>query len=409
MPASLVAPHRLAAAAVRWHRTGRWTPQALAAALGRLEIVVKSSDNPHFMYVAEGRSDLLADGKRVERRTLRASEFFGARLAEPAPPYLYYTEPVRTLGDGSLLEHAPGWDALVPSDATDEPAWLQLWAGSAGARTQAHYDVADNTFVQMHGEKEFLLWPPSAAAAMHVYPDSHPRARKAQADVEAPDLSRHPNAAALPPPQRVHLCPGDALFVPAFWFHHVRALSPSISLNVFSESPIKRAAAAALAAPPPLHDAWPAPLNRRALEHLLRATFTKIGDGLGEAPPAPAAFVAEMLAARFAPLAAEEDAPADAPQPQGRRRRAPPVPSWDDLEPALDAHAEECASAFARLRDAARRRAAATDVVDAAAADEYAAGVAQLTAAHLVELLALRAFGPARLPAELAALADGTC
>ena len=111
-----------------------------------------------------------------------------------------------------------------------------------------------------------------------------------------------------------------------------------------------------------------------------------------------------MLAARFAPLAAEEDAPADAPQPQGRRRRAPPVPSWDDLEPALEAHAEECASAFARLRDAARRR--ATGDEDAAA---YAAGVAQLTAAHLVELLALRAFGPARLPAELAALADGTC
>ena len=67
MPASLLRPHRLAAAAVHWHRTGRWTPQALAAALGRLEIVVKSSDNPHFMYVAEGRSDLLADGKRAER------------------------------------------------------------------------------------------------------------------------------------------------------------------------------------------------------------------------------------------------------------------------------------------------------------------------------------------------------
>ena len=89
------------------------------------------------MYVAEGRSDLLADSKRVERRTLRASEFFGARLAEPAPPYLYYTEPVRTIGDGSLLEHAPGWDALVPSDATDEPSWLQR---DQEAALNAHLD-----------------------------------------------------------------------------------------------------------------------------------------------------------------------------------------------------------------------------------------------------------------------------
>ena len=112
-----------------------------------------------------------------------------------------------------------------------------------------------------------------------------------------------------------------------------------------------------------------------------------------------------MLAARFAPLAAEEGAPTDARPPQGRRR-APPVPSWDDLEPALEARAAECASAFAHLRDAARRRAAATDD-DVAAADEYAAGVAQLTAAHLVELLALRAFGPARLQEELAVIADG--
>ena len=115
--------------------------------------------------------------------------------------FRYFTAPVAEL-DPALLEHAPGWERLTSAHSPDGAMrpWLQLWAGSAGACTQAHYDVADNVFVQLHGQKRFELYPPSAADALHVFPDAHPRARKAQLVVEAPDYARFPNAASLPAP-----------------------------------------------------------------------------------------------------------------------------------------------------------------------------------------------------------------
>lgn len=97
---------------------------------------------------------------------------------------------------------------------------------------------------QVHGRKRFRLWGPDAHAALQVFPDAHPRARKAQVLI---DSTMGLPAAELD----VILEPGEALFIPAFWFHHVEALSPSVSVNVFSENAMKLAAQDILMRPPP--------------------------------------------------------------------------------------------------------------------------------------------------------------
>lgn len=223
----------------------------LKAVLPAQQLSVKRSRDPYFMYTAAGREgELLPDGASpTEVESMLCAEFMDA-LSRSTPPYLYFTSPVDELDrSGSLGSRAPGWMKLAShSTASSDHAslacrpWLQLWAGSSGACTQAHYDVADNVFVQVHGVKEFLLYPPSASAALHLFPDAHPRARKAQVCLEHPDLAAYPLAATLQPPLRATLQPGDALFVPAFTIHHVTAHTPSISLNVFSESATKLAA-----------------------------------------------------------------------------------------------------------------------------------------------------------------------
>lgn len=137
--------------------------------------------------------------------------------AEGAQHYL--TMPASRMG-GDLLDILPQWQALAVDERAGRPGlqpYVSVWMGGAGVATQAHYDVANNLFVQLEGTKRFRCWGPGAHCALHVYPDAHPRARKAQLDVDAINLARFPIADELGPPLEFVLEPGDALYIPPFW------------------------------------------------------------------------------------------------------------------------------------------------------------------------------------------------
>ena len=56
----------------------------------------------------------------------------------------------------------------------------------------------------------------------------HARSMYADIDPEDPDLMKHPNYRHVIE-RRVTLHPGDAIFLPVGWWHHVRSLDISIS------------------------------------------------------------------------------------------------------------------------------------------------------------------------------------
>ena len=55
------------------------------------------------------------------------------------------------------------------SETHDGPI-AHLWYGSAGSRTRPHFDFYENFFMQVLGEKRWLLAPPAAFAEMCVMP-----------------------------------------------------------------------------------------------------------------------------------------------------------------------------------------------------------------------------------------------
>jgi hypothetical protein len=136
-----------------------WSPTALSKALPETLIVKASVDSAHFMYTAEGHTgNLLADTIAPSSKLPVLATNFCASLAPGANlcggGYQYFTAPVETLEsrDGPLLERAHGWEQLTVHGTETFPRdyahlacrpWLQLWAGSKGACTQAHYDVAE--------------------------------------------------------------------------------------------------------------------------------------------------------------------------------------------------------------------------------------------------------------------------
>ena len=132
-----------------------------------------------------------------------------------------------------------------------------IWMGGLGTCTQAHYDVLDNIFIQLHGEKQFHLWPPSDIMSLHFFPDAHSRSRKSQINnVLSPNAKDHetfPFLKDVSEPLTFTLGPGDVLFIPSFWVHYVEVTSSeaSVSINSFNEENTKRWAGNVLSHPAP--------------------------------------------------------------------------------------------------------------------------------------------------------------
>lgn len=121
-------------------------------------------------------------------------------------------------------EHLPGWEQANPLGLpVDAPA--RLWIGNA-TQVATHYDTSTNIACVVAGRRRFTLFPPEQLENLYIGPLDHTMAGppSSMVDPDAPDLARYPRFAdALGAVQVAELEPGDAIFIPPIWWHHVRA------------------------------------------------------------------------------------------------------------------------------------------------------------------------------------------
>lgn len=102
----------------------------------------------------------------------------------------------------------------------------RLWVGNQ-ATVCAHYDGSDNVACVVAGRRKFILFPPDQVA--NLYPGSlnftPAGAPVSLVNLHNPDFDRYPRfKIALDNAYSAELYPGDAIFIPMLWWHHVDSL-----------------------------------------------------------------------------------------------------------------------------------------------------------------------------------------
>ena len=135
-------------------------------------------------------------------------------------------QPAIYVGSTTIDTCLPGFHDENRIDLGGRDALGSIWIGNR-TRIAAHYDVPDNLACIAAGRRRFTLFPPGQQHNLYIGPiDLTPAGQPISlVDFAQPDLERFPRFAdALAQSQSAELGPGDALFIPSMWWHHVEAL-----------------------------------------------------------------------------------------------------------------------------------------------------------------------------------------
>lgn len=140
-------------------------------------------------------------------------------LHDAAPPALY-------MGSTTVDTFLPGLRTENDVDLGAREPLFSIWVGNR-TRIAAHQDVPDNLACVAAGRRRFTLFPPAQLSNLYIGPIDFTPAGQAVSlvDFVEPDLVKFPRfAEAMQHAQVAELGPGDALFIPSLWWHHIEAL-----------------------------------------------------------------------------------------------------------------------------------------------------------------------------------------
>jgi hypothetical protein len=140
---------------------------------------------------------------------------------DPAPPAIF----IEAMPIDAFL---PDFAAVHPMPLAAEEARPRIWIGNT-VTVQTHFDLFSNIACVVGGRRRFTLFPPDQVSNLYMGPvDFTPSGTPiSMVRLHDPDLSRFPRfAEALRHAVQAELIPGDALYIPYGWWHHVESLEP---------------------------------------------------------------------------------------------------------------------------------------------------------------------------------------
>jgi Cupin-like domain len=134
--------------------------------------------------------------------------------------------PMVAVQSALIADCLPGFTAQNRLEILDASIQPRIWLGNRVV-TPAHFDESSNIACVVSGRRRFTLFPPDQVANLYIGPlDYAPTGTPISlVSFREPDFERFPRfREALAHAQVAELEPGDALYIPALWWHHVESL-----------------------------------------------------------------------------------------------------------------------------------------------------------------------------------------
>lgn len=200
-----------------WQAIATWTPQYFKTQFGEVEVEVQvgRDDDPNHEI-----------NKSQYKKKIRFADYVDLVTCSANSNDCYMVASNRNLERsefGSLLEDLQPLPDFLNPQAMRGP--VKLWFGPAGTITPIHQDQVNVLAAHVCGRKRWRLVSPHQTPLLYNYLTVF-----SKVDVENPDFEKYPLFKQVDVLEVV-LKPGEMIFVPIGWWHHVKALDISISLS----------------------------------------------------------------------------------------------------------------------------------------------------------------------------------
>ncbi len=167
------------------------------------------------------RDDMSMNVQQGRARLPLIFERIGNVEQEHNPPIVYLSAiSTKTYFKGLREDNPIGLEEKRPIES--------IWIGTK-TRIAAHNDFPDNLACVAVGQRRFTVFPPEQFRNLYIGPiDNTPAGRAiSMVDFHDPDYEKYPRfEQALKAGFTAVLEPGDAIYIPSLWWHHVEGLSP---------------------------------------------------------------------------------------------------------------------------------------------------------------------------------------
>jgi hypothetical protein len=200
-----------------WPKLAEWSPSHLRERCGDAEVEIMTRRNGPRAH---------GDDLEGHRTMTRLADFCDRVVASCATNDFYLVANNRVTNRpalGALFDDVAAPHEYLHGDR--DVRWTSMWFGPPGTVTPLHHDTANVLFCQVFGKKRVLLFPPSELSLTHAMRDGV----YSSIDPEHPDVDAFPEFVDARA-KEVVLLPGQGLFIPVGWWHHIRALEVSINL-----------------------------------------------------------------------------------------------------------------------------------------------------------------------------------